>query len=690
MESQANHSTAKEYGAGCVWSLGLPRVLSELCEWIIDLQPGFGTGCANEPVGVGEGEGPLTSCTRLLSTILDQLSEGIAILSPEGEILLVNRAFAELHGYEANALLHRPAEFLEHTEPAVPCGSHASNSLASGEDLRWRRRRDGTHFAATVSEMPLHAGPDRPFGRLCLVTPVRPSPIIPLAGSTSGLAKDPLLTTLVNEAPISMAITRGALGPTLLLNRKFVELFGYTLDDVPDVMSWWQRTCPNDAYRRWAVEEWCRRGTHAAPRNPGRLGPFAVDVVCKDRSVRRIEIHQVVRDEFVIAYGVDLTDHTRAEQERQELQSRLHHAQKMDTVGQLAAGIAHDFNNLIMVIMGHAAMLRQDLLPQNRPTEALAVIEQAAEQAQGVTRALLTFSRRLPVEKRVVDLRDVTRRAVRLLRRLLPASIELSVDLNPEVSLHVRADATQLQQIIMNLATNARDAMPNGGVLRIALDRQATDGHAEARLTVADTGCGIATSAQKQIFEPFFTTKERGQGTGLGLAIVHGIVADHDGRIELKSEAGAGSTFSVILPLVDEEPIATTHADLVHARSGRGETILLAEDNAFVRAMMVSVLKTLQYRVTAVEDGDTLLHTFREEPDAFQILILDIDLPRRAGPECLTEIRRQRPDLPAIVVSGAVYVAAEDAIDPGVPILRKPFHLAELAECIRDILEERR
>ncbi len=389
-----------------------------------------------------------------------------------------------------------------------------------------------------------------------------------------------------------------------------------------------------------------------------------------------------------------------AQHERAALQEQLHQAQKMEAIGQLAGGVAHDFNNLLTVIAGNTAPIAR-ASPTNRDVaQALEAIERAVEQASGLTHSLLTFSQKLPANKKPVDLCAVVDNAARLLHGALPKTVKLVISTDCRPAPWVYADATQLQQVLLNLAINARDAMPTGGTLRIAVGRAAPAGRAaEAKATgdsrpgaassvyleVSDTGMGIPPEIQARIFEPFFTTKERGQGTGLGLAIVHGIVQDHGGHIAVRSEVGAGSTFIITLPCTASDAAAGGQA-LPTLSWGHGELLLLAEANQQAREIMAAELRALGYEVVQVADGGTALAQCRQHRQRVRLLILDVDLPQRRGPDCLRTLRAEGMQTPVILTAGKALVDDVGESDPATAVLRKPFQMAELGRLVSAML----
>jgi signal transduction histidine kinase len=395
----------------------------------------------------------------------------------------------------------------------------------------------------------------------------------------------------------------------------------------------------------------------------------------------------------------------RAEQERVELQEQLHQAQKMEAVGQLAAGVAHDLNNLLTVVAGSTGPIARVLPADRDATQALEAIQRVVEQAGSLTGSLLTFSQKLPADKKPVDLCAVVDNAARLIRRALPSAVKLVVRTDCQPAPWVLADATQMQQVLLNLALNARDAMPDGGTLRIAVSQgresAAADGvvaagktggsaspaAAGARVEVSDTGTGMSPEIQSRIFEPFFTTKERGQGTGLGLAVVHGIVNDHGGQIEVRSEVGAGSTFMVTLPCVAPGVRRQERTPPAPPARGRGELLLLAEGDRQARELMVAEFRALGYVTDQVGDGAALLAESRRHGRRVRLFILDADLPKRGTLDCLREIRADGIQVPAIVITGAGRDDFEERLDAATVLLRKPFQMAELGRLVSALLE---
>ena len=385
--------------------------------------------------------------------------------------------------------------------------------------------------------------------------------------------------------------------------------------------------------------------------------------------------------------------------ERHILEQQLRQSQKMEAVGRLAGGVAHDFNNLLMVIKGHTELLRNALPPADEYSRKIEQIERAADRASSLTRQLLAFSRLQMLQPKVMNLNDAVADMGRLLPRLIGEDIELAI--RPSENLgSIRADASQMEQIIMNLVVNARDAMPDGGKLIIEtsnaeLDRLYNEKHPIVRegryvlLCVSDTGMGMSLETQAHIFEPFFTTKAQGKGTGLGLATVYGVVKQSGGFIWVYSELGRGTTFKIYFPRVDQPVERIEHA-LVYSEAPRGtETILLTEDERDVREVAREFLESGGYTVIEARDGMEALGLVEKHEGAIDLLITDMVMPRMTGQELAARLKEQRPRLRMLYMSGYSERAAADSLraEPGVRLLAKPFSRTALLRTVHELLK---
>ncbi|TNF28382.1 MAG: PAS domain S-box protein [Deltaproteobacteria bacterium] len=396
----------------------------------------------------------------------------------------------------------------------------------------------------------------------------------------------------------------------------------------------------------------------------------------------------------VISAIETLTDVT----ERRQLEEQLHQAQKMEAIGTLAGGVAHDFNNLLTGIIGYGSVLRSELAPDDPRQSSLSEILDAADRAAQLTRGLLAFSRKQVINPKPVDLRDIVRNVEKLLRRVIGEDIDLTTTLRGG-DMMVMADSGQVEQVLMNLATNARDAMPEGGSLSIGV-RAATFASDDdvpiadmppgryAELTVTDSGGGMSETTRAKAFEPFFTTKDVGRGTGLGLAIVFGIVKQHGGYIDVQSELGEGTTFKVFFPVIDVVAEEARAEVLPPPPRGR-ETVLLAEDDAKVRTLLRTLLARYGYRVIDAADGAEALSAFTDHANAVDVLILDVVLPKLSGRDVYDAIKAQRPDIPALFISGytADIIHKKGILDEGLHFVAKPLDPFALLRRLRLILD---
>lgn len=395
--------------------------------------------------------------------------------------------------------------------------------------------------------------------------------------------------------------------------------------------------------------------------------------------------------EFLDGVVLDITDRKLAEEDRLRLEANLRHAQKMEAVGTLATGIAHDFNNLLTAISGYTELAKGDLPSDHPARESLDVVSTVVRDAGGIANALLTFSRKTTTGRSCVDLVKVVKDSLKLLRRILPAGVELRDSLKSSDPIHVLADVGQMHQVLMNLITNAKDAMPDGGVITVGL--RETDGPAGGKgvaVTVEDNGCGMSPDVAARVFDPFFTTKPRGRGTGLGMAMVHGIIKEHEGQIDIQSETGKGTRITIRLAVCGPPQPSANGAEEALAEASRlGLKVLLAEDDAYVRAILLDTLRTAGYEVIPVGDGAEAMVRFKECPTAYCLGVLDIELPQMSGLDCCKEMQAAVPELPIILITGNPEFSIEGRRDERVVLLRKPFKMSELIHVTRMMLADR-
>lgn len=479
------------------------------------------------------------------------------------------------------------------------------------------------------------------------------------------------------------------------VNPALVRILGY--ETVEEVL---QIAIPADLYHdpdqfveiheRFAREGMLRDAEVIWKKKDGQL--ITVQVAA---SAGRDEQGQIIYYEGSIQ---DITARKQAETERALLQEQLFQSQKMESIGTLAGGIAHDFNNLLTAIVGNTQLTRAELPPDHPTSLYLTDIESAATRAAALIRQLLAFSRRQRLERKAINLNELLAEFMKMLRRIIGEDIEVSLQATPQPAI-VFADPVQIEQVIMNLAVNARDAMPNGGKLLFEtrfteLDLQFCSEHPGARpghyiqLAVSDTGHGIESDIHSRLFEPFFTTKDVNKGTGLGLAVAYGIINQHEGLIRVSSEVGRGAVFTIYLPVIDQpvlEPLSVTGPRL----SGGNETILIAEDEPALRDLAQRVLHGLGYRVITARDGFEAIGLLRANSEQIGLAVLDLVMPRIGGYEVYQYMRQHRIDIPTLFITGYSAAIAQDMLTGAddVFILQKPYSVQELGLRIRAALD---
>jgi len=380
--------------------------------------------------------------------------------------------------------------------------------------------------------------------------------------------------------------------------------------------------------------------------------------------------------------------------EQKQLQAHLSHSQRMEAVGQLASGVAHDFNNLLTIIKGYSSLLMDRSLADD-DAHAAREIQQAAERAAALTHQLLAFSRKQTLQPRVLDLNRIVHGLEMMLRRVLTENVELCIQTAPDLGA-VKADPVQVEQVLINLVVNARDAMPKGGKLTIATaPREVLSDRGEgeslmragtyATLSVSDTGVGMDSETRARIFEPFFTTKDVGKGTGLGLATVYGIIKQSNGQIEVESEPGKGASFRVSLPRVEQEPVAPRKATMTERHKHGTGTILLAEDEPLLRELGETILKQAGYKIQTAPNAEELKKFVAEHDGKIDLLLTDVVMPGMSGPELVRLVRARWPDVRVLYMSGYADDEIED-LDRDAGFLQKPFTPMELTAKIAEML----
>ncbi len=591
--------------------------------------------------------------------IVEASRDAIMSSGLDGRLTSWNAAAERIYGYAREEAIGRPPELL-----IGPRG------MASGETLH--RRRDGTTFPVEVVVSELRDASGAVTGSSAVARDVTRR-----RRDERALRR---LATIV-ESSQDAIYTFDAEGTIAVWNAAAVRIFGYTADEIAG-RSVRILVGGADAAERLAAliaRIWrgeVVEGETPAVRNDGQLiYAYYMTFPIRDETGEIVAGAAIVRDET----------------QRRKLQEQLRQAQKMEAVGQLAGGIAHDFNNLLTAITGYTELARM-MIGDGDGLAELDEVLRAADRAASLTTQLLAFSRRQLLNPVPLDLSKVTRGVLPMLRRLIGEDIAVVEELDDALP-SVLADAGQVEQVLVNLAVNARDAMPDGGVLTIATRAQALEREERSVphvcLVVADTGVGIDGAALPRVFEPFYTTKGVGEGTGLGLATVHGVVSQSGGEVQVYSELGVGTTFKIFLPATDAVggPAPMPAAD-AHGLGGT-ETLLVCEDEAPVRSLLERVLTRAGYRVMSYDRPEDALSVGDAELEDIDALVSDVIMPGMPGPELARMLQERRPGLPTLFLSGyaAETVHGRGSLPVGSAFLEKPFDHLKLLQTLRVLLD---
>ncbi len=638
--------------------------------------------------------GPLTELASAarIQVLVEQIQDfAIFMITPDGRHATWNAGVERVLGYDEADFLGQPAELVftpEDVDQGVPAAELVTaRERGAANDDRWMQRRDGTRFWASGVTTALRDDGGRLLG---------------FGKVLRDLTDQRLLLERLAESDdrLRMAISAAGVGTwrwdlrtgkdTLDANlAKLLELGEG--DTVVTLDEFFDRVHPEDREQTRAAF------VDAVQRRNGLEVEFRI--ACHDGSIRWLRDHgRVVLDEtgeprYLTGAVLDITS-------QRLMDERLRASQRMDAVGKLAGGVAHEVNNMMSVVLGFTDMVLADLPPGDRRRRDLERVRAAAGRAATVTAQVLAFSRQQMLQPTVLRPADLLVTLEPILRRLLGADRELVLDVAPDTG-HVVADRGQLEQVLINLALNARDAMGPGGQLTVAvrsilLDATFTERHPEAAgllgpsvmLEVSDTGHGIDETTRERIFEPFFTTKPIGQGTGLGLAVVHGIVHQSGGYIEVESTPGAGTTFRIFLPAVSKSGQRSTAPAAPRARRGSGETILVAEDEPMVRQLVVRTLERLGYRCLEAGDGAEALRMLQAHGVRVDGVVTDLVMPHMNGRELGEHLAASRPELPVLFMSGYTNdeMIRRDLLAPEAPFIQKPFEVEAFAAKLRALL----
>jgi two-component system cell cycle sensor histidine kinase/response regulator CckA len=612
----------------------------------------------------------LEASERRFRGAFDDAAVGMVLTDPVGRILRVNPVFAEMLRYAPKELEGRTIEEVTHPEDRQEIKADIQLMIEGRKD---RRIADKRYVRSDGSLVYVHVGvsPVRDADGAVSMFIAQAEDVSELRRVQAELADSERLRRALVENSRDLLMVLDLDGTVRLASHSTEGILGYRPDQVVG-RSLRELIHPDDYDGLW--ERLLATAAGAAP------GTAVTRVRTTDGRFLPLEglLAATRSDDGAPAFFVVSA---RDVSERIQLEEQLQRAQKLEAVGRLAGGIAHDFNNLLLAIRGNGELALRNLEHERPGAEQVREILEAADRASNLTRQLLAFSRRQVLHPDVLDLRDVVADMVTLLRRLIGENIELTTTW-PDEPVWVEADQSQLEQVVANLAVNAREAMPAGGQLRFEIERS----EQQALLRVSDTGVGMDTETASRVFEPFFTSKD--EGTGLGLATVHGIVTQSGGEITFTTVPGIGTTFEITLPLTNRSPSAPPTAPPQRAKTGT-ETILLVEDEPAVRNVVTAMLESFGYTVIAASGGDQAVAACEQRDGNIDLLLTDMMMRGLDGHTTAAHLRELQPQLPVLYMSGYTgdSVFRPDELPPLTAFLQKPFSADELALAVRQLLD---
>jgi two-component system, cell cycle sensor histidine kinase and response regulator CckA len=611
----------------------------------------------------------------------------------DGRYLSVNNGFCRITGYSKEEAIGKTAfELGLYVNPADRerlLANLQDKGMVDGFEVQYRMKDERVLDTLLSGKIFRYEKKD------CLVAVVKD--VTQFKGTQEELRRSEKRYRDLFNSVSDLIYTQDLEGHFLSANRAMTEIFGYELEEfighkTTDFMKPELRPLFYTEY----IERIKKQG-----HNEGVTSYFARDGRKIYLEYRSRLIKPGIGEPYITGIGRDVTERILAEKEIKKLNKQMLQAQKMEAVGTLAGGIAHDFNNLLQGILGFTQMLLMEKNGNDPDTAKLKQIEKAAHRASELTQQLLAFSRKVESNLRPVDLNQELEQVRNLLERTIPKMIAIELHLEDHLNV-IRADPAQLEQVIMNLGVNARDAMPDSGKLvfeteNVTLDQEYCKAHLGARpgryvlLSISDTGQGMDRETLEHIFEPFFTTKGVGSGTGLGLAMVYGIIKGHGGYIMCYSEPGEGTTFKIYLPVMEGDPARNETETNRNAAvpEGGSETILLVDDEEILRDIGKDILEKFGYTVLLAADGESALELYRENPEDISLVILDIVMPGMGGKECLEEILKVNPQAKVVMASGySINGRVKEVLDGGArAFIKKPYELKRVLGEVRKVLD---
>ncbi len=623
---------------------------------------------------------------RLMQQLLDAIPSAIAAKDRDGRLQMVNDAFVQVIGHDHGRVIGKTVAELGMPDAELQA-ARDRQVLDEGTIVSYESDTtpiDGPRLRLLMTKAPLRSQTGEITGIVSVALDISDRYRVEQALRLS----EERFRRLFESAGDAIFMLDPTTGYFIEVNKATCERLGYSREELLGLTPLDVDTPEYAATFPERLKTIMARGSLSFETGLKRRDGAEIPV---DMSATMVELEG---RRILLAIARDISERKRAEAERAELEEQLRQAQKMEEIGRLAGGIAHDFNNLLTAIRGSASLALASLPPGDGPRDDLEQIEQAADRAAGLTRQLLAFARRTVLQPEVVDLGEIVRRLEPLLHRLIGEDIRLLTSV-PDNSNFVLADPGQIEQVIVNLAVNAADAMPVGGTLRIEIAGcDGSQGLSEfgpcgpmTSISVTDTGHGMDAETLKHAFEPFFTTKGPGKGTGLGLATVYGIVRQSGGSVSADSRPGVGSTFTVRLPRVaPTAPSGTDAPAVIAAPLARTGTILVVEDDSGVRQFASRVLEVAGYKILTASDGFTAVEVARSH--AIDLLLTDVVMPGMSGREVALKLAEARPEIRVLYMSGHTDkgIVHDGVLEPDIDFLAKPFTASALLAAVDDVL----
>lgn len=622
----------------------------------------------------------------------EKASIAMALTLPDGRLSRVNRAFCEMLGYDAATLATMTWAEITHPDDLAETQKLVQSVLAGQkEGMRIEKRylrSDGRVVWADVNTVMVRHDDGSPNHFITHIFDI--SKRKEIEGHLQHQGE--LMQTIMDNIPLMVVLTE-ADGRMRWVNKCWEKTTGYCSAEARD-RKIWSRLYPDPQYLEM-VRKFILRAD-------GKWGDFKTRIR-NGTVIDTVWANVVLSDGTNIGIGEDVTERRQAEKDQKALEAQLIQAQKMESIGRLAGGMAHDFNNLLSIVLGYSELMAEDIAQDHPNHQVLMEIHEAGMRARELIRQLLAFARKQVLEVKKVDLNQVVTGFEKMLRRLIGEDVELKLALSSEF-LPVKADVAQIEQVLLNLAVNARDAMPKGGGLRIetyreTLSEEDTGRKADTQpgiyacMAVSDTGMGMDAATQANIFDPFFTTKSKDKGTGLGLSTVYGIVKQHQGNIWVYSEVGYGTIFKIYLPCVLEkqkEVLALSKPAAVEPFQFKTAVILVIEDDPAVRLLIGKVLSQVGYTVLDSSDTTDAINTADRHTGAIDLALVDVIMPGMSGPEVYERISRMHPETKVLFMSGYAQesISHQGVLKEGIQFISKPFVIQELLMKVRQIIDQ--